>query len=454
MIHFVGAGPGAPDLITLRGARLLAEADVVVYAGSLVNPELLKNCKASCKVYDSSRMTLDQIVDVLCDADAHGLACVRLHTGDPALYGAHGEQMDELDKHGVSYDIVPGVSSLFGASAALGVEYTVPGVTQSVVITRMEGSTPMPKGEELAGFAAHGCTLVLFLSASLLHEVQEELLAGGLPVSMPAALVVRATWPDEAVYRCDVGSLATCATEHNVTRTALVVVGQCLRARDARSLLYSADFSHGFREAEHGGQPDQPRPLDKLMEDVRAYVPCCEQEVRDKEQMLSFMCEHDDCLERSNLVAHVTTSIWTVNPARTKALMVYHSIYDSWSWIGGHADGVADLRAVALRELREETGVAGARLASCDILSLETLTVDAHMRRGQYVPSHLHFNVTYLAEADEDEVLIANDQENKGVRWFTFSDALAASSEPWMVEHVYKKLVACSVAGSKRDVLL
>ena len=268
MIHFVGAGPGAADLITLRGARLLAEADVVVYAGSLVNPELLKNCKPSCEVHDSSRMTLDQIVDVLCDADARGLACVRLHTGDPALYGAHGEQMDELDKRGIAYDVVPGVSSLFGASAALGIEYTVPGVTQSVVVTRMEGRTPMPKGEELAGFAAHGCTIVLFLSASLLREAQEELLAGGLSASTPAALVVRATWDDEAVYRCDLGSLARCAAEHGVSRTALAVVGQCLRAHEARSLLYDPGFSHGYRQASHGGT----RPA----------------------------AEHDDCLERDS----------------------------------------------------------------------------------------------------------------------------------------------------------
>lgn len=248
MIHFVGAGPGATDLITVRGARLLAEADVVVYAGSLVNPELLEMCKPTCTVYDSSRMALEQIVDVLCDAEARGLACVRLHTGDPALYGAHGEQMAELDKRGVAYDVVPGVSSLFGAAAALGVEYTVPEVSQSVIVTRMEGRTPMPEGEMLRDLAAHGCTLALFLSAGLLGKVQEELLLGGVAPSTPAAIVVRATWPDEAVYRCDVGTLAKCAADHGVQRTALVVVGECLNANDTRSQLYSAGFSHGYRK--------------------------------------------------------------------------------------------------------------------------------------------------------------------------------------------------------------
>lgn len=174
---------------------------------------------------------------------------MRLHTGDPSLYGAVGEQMAELEERGIAYDVVPGVSSLFGAAAALGVEYTVPGISQSVIVTRMEGRTPMPSGEKLRELATHGCTLVLFLSAGLLEQVQVELLAGGLAPSLPAAIVVRATWPDEAVYRCDVGTLAECATTHGVTRTAIVVVGKCLKTQDARSLLYDATFSHGYRMA-------------------------------------------------------------------------------------------------------------------------------------------------------------------------------------------------------------
>lgn len=247
MIYFVGAGPGAPDLITVRGARLLAEADVVVYAGSLVNPELLELCKAGCEVHDSSGMTLEQIVAVLVAADACGKTCVRLHTGDPALYGAHGEQMEELDARDIAYEVVPGVSSLFGATAALRAELTVPGVSQSVIITRMEGRTPVPERERLRGMAAHGCALVLFLSAGLLEGAQHELLQGGYDPSTPAALVVRASWPDEAVHRCTVSTLAACAREHDVTRTALVLVGEFLDARGERSRLYDAGFSHGFR---------------------------------------------------------------------------------------------------------------------------------------------------------------------------------------------------------------
>ena len=249
MIHFVGAGPGAPDLITLRGARLLGEADVVVYAGSLVNPELLDLCQQECEIHDSSRMTLEEVVEVMRASEAAGKECVRLHTGDPSLYGAHREQMDELDRLGIDYDVVPGVSSLMGAAAALRAEYTLPGVSQSVVVTRMEGRTPMPEGERLAGFAAHGCTIALFLSAGLLEQAQEELLSGGYDPEAPAAIVYRATWPEEATYHCTVGTLAACAYEHQVTRQALVVVGECLGALRERSRLYDPSFSHGYREA-------------------------------------------------------------------------------------------------------------------------------------------------------------------------------------------------------------
>ena len=179
----------------------------------------------------------------------------------------------------------------------------------------------------------------------------------------------------------------------------------------------------------------------RLYEQIKNYTPANEQEQRDKEQMLAFMQENANCLTRENTVAHFTTSIWTVNKERTKTLMVYHNIYDSWSWIGGHADGVEDLAEVALRELQEETGVKHASLVSNEIFSIETLTVDGHIKKGAYVPCHLHFNVTYLAEADEAETLVVNEDENQAVKWFAFEEALAASTEPWMVEHVYKKLV-------------
>lgn len=178
-----------------------------------------------------------------------------------------------------------------------------------------------------------------------------------------------------------------------------------------------------------------------LLEKIRNYQPVNEQEAHDKEQMLMFMLRHSDYLERSNSIAHFTASIWTINKEHTKTLMVYHNIYDSWSWIGGHADGDSDLCAVALRELQEETGVKHAKLVSQDIFSLETLTVDGHMKKGIYVPSHLHFNVTFLAEAEESEQLFVQEEENQAVKWWTFEEALKVSTEPWMVERVYKKLM-------------
>lgn len=178
-----------------------------------------------------------------------------------------------------------------------------------------------------------------------------------------------------------------------------------------------------------------------LLENIENYIPVNEQEENDKKVMLDYMKHNPDYLTRENKVAHFTTSIWTVNRERTKTLMVYHNIYDSWSWIGGHADGEEDLAKVALRELEEETGVENATLVSKDIFSLEILTVDGHMKKGRYIPSHLHFNVTFLAEADETQMLVVNEEENKGVKWFSFEDALKVSSEPWMVERVYKKLI-------------
>lgn len=249
MIHFVGAGPGAADLITVRGAELLARADVIVYAGSLVNPELLASAKDGAIARDSAAMTLEEVVAVMAEADACGLDVVRLHTGDPSLYGAIREQMDALDAVGIAYDVTPGVSALGGAAAALEAEYTLPGVSQSVVITRMEGRTPVPEGEKLRDLAAHGSTIALFLSAGLLDGVQAELLAGGRAPEEPAAIVYKATWPDEWVVRCTVGTLAESARDAGVSSTALVAVGGFLDGPHDRSRLYDPSFSHGFREA-------------------------------------------------------------------------------------------------------------------------------------------------------------------------------------------------------------
>lgn len=249
MIHFVGAGSGAADLITVRGAKLLAEADVIIYAGSLVNPALLEYAKPECIVMNSARMTLEEVISAMEDAEGKGLTTVRLHTGDPSLFGAHREQMDLLDELGFAYDVTPGVSSFCGAAAALNAEYTLPQVSQSVIITRMDGRTPVPDGEKMRLMASHGCTMVIFLSSSLLDAVQRELLAGGVYTEdTPAAIVYKATWPDEAVYRCTVGTLAETARANNVTKTALITVGGFLGSSYERSKLYDPTFTHMFRE--------------------------------------------------------------------------------------------------------------------------------------------------------------------------------------------------------------
>ena len=250
MVHFIGAGPGAADLITLRGARLLGEADVIIYAGSLVNPALLDYKKAGCAVYDSASMTLEQVLAVMREAEGAGKTTVRLHTGDPSLYGAIREQMDALDRLGIPYDVTPGVSSFSGAAAALDAEYTLPEVSQSVIITRMAGRTPVPERERLRALAAHGCTMVLFLSTGLLEEVEEELAAGGYAPDTPAAIVYKATWPEERVYRCTVSTLAETARKNGVTKTALITVGHFLGDDYERSKLYDPAFTHGCREAE------------------------------------------------------------------------------------------------------------------------------------------------------------------------------------------------------------
>lgn len=248
MIHFIGAGPGGEDLITVRGARLLGEADVIIYAGSLVNPALLKYKREGCVVHDSAGMTLEEVLSVMRETEAAGGDTVRLHTGDPALYGAIREQMDALDRLGLAYDVTPGVSAFSGAAAALQAEYTLPEVSQSVIITRMAGRTPVPEGEQLRKLAAHGCTMVLFLSTGLLEQVEEELLAGGYAPDTPAAIVYKATWPEERVYRCTVATLAQTAREHHVTKTALITVGGFLGDRYERSKLYDPGFTHGYRE--------------------------------------------------------------------------------------------------------------------------------------------------------------------------------------------------------------
>ena len=249
MIHFVSAGPGAPDLITLRGAALLKEADCIIYAGSLVNPALLDMAKEGCAIYNSAKMTLEEVLDVMYRMEEEKKTTVRLHTGDASLFGAIREQMDALDEKGISYDDTPGVSSFCGAAAAIGAEYTLPGVSQSLIITRMAGRTPVPEKEALSSLAKHQASMVLFLSAGLLNEVQEELLAGGYKEDTPAAIIYKATWPDEKVVLCTVGTLAKRGAEESIRKTALLLIGDFLDSAYERSRLYDPTFTTEFREA-------------------------------------------------------------------------------------------------------------------------------------------------------------------------------------------------------------
>lgn len=248
MISFVGAGPGAADLITLRGQRALAAADVIIYTGSLVNPELLEYRKEGCVVYNSAGMTLEEVVSVMREAHLESKEIVRLHTGDPSLYGAIREQMDKLDAENIPYVVVPGVSSFLGAAASLQAEFTLPGVSQTLILTRMAGRTPVPENESIEYLARHQASMAIFLSASLLDNLTKKLLQGGYLASTPAALVYRATWPDEKVFRTTVGQLAAVARDHNIHKTAMVFVGDFLESDYERSKLYDPVFSHGFRE--------------------------------------------------------------------------------------------------------------------------------------------------------------------------------------------------------------
>lgn len=250
MISFVGAGPGAVDLITLRGHRLLQEADVVVYAGSLVNPELLNDTPKGCQIYNSATMTLEEVMYVLVSAEKENKKVVRLHTGDPSIYGAIREQMDLLDENGISYEVCPGVSACFGAAAAIDLEYTLPGISQSLIITRAEGRTKVPKLEGIKNFAAHQSTMAIYLSAGMLEKLQSELLEGGYPITTPACIVYKATWPEEKVIMCSVGTLAKEGEANNITHTALVLVGEVIGKNGyEKSRLYAKDFSTGFRKA-------------------------------------------------------------------------------------------------------------------------------------------------------------------------------------------------------------
>lgn len=249
MIYFVGAGSGAPDLITVRGQRLLQCADVIIYAGSLVNPLLLEEKKPQCQVYNSAKMTLEEIFEVMKEAEQAGKMTVRLHTGDPCLYGAIREQMDLLEAEQIPYQYCPGVSSFCGAAAALNLEYTLPDVSQSVIITRMAGRTPVPKKEEIASLAAYQATMVIFLSTGMLEQLTERLLAGGYQKDTPAAIVYKATWEEEQSYVCTVETLAKTAETYGIKKTALIIVGDVVtHSSYRRSDLYHPEFETEYRQ--------------------------------------------------------------------------------------------------------------------------------------------------------------------------------------------------------------
>lgn len=250
MVNFVGAGCGAPDLITVRGARLLSEADVIIYAGSLINTELLKYAKKDCELFDSAFLNLDEIIEIIKKAENNNKMTVRLQTGDTSIYSALREQTERLDELNIPYEICPGVSSFCGAAAALKAEYTLPDVTQTVIITRIAGRTAVPEEEKISALAAHNATMIIFLSAGLINEVMAELLSGGYDKKTPAAIVYKATWTDEKIFRCTLEKLAETAEENGIKKTALICVGNFLGNDYSLSKLYDKEFETGYRKVQ------------------------------------------------------------------------------------------------------------------------------------------------------------------------------------------------------------
>jgi precorrin-4/cobalt-precorrin-4 C11-methyltransferase len=248
-VYFVGAGPGDPDLITVKGRKLLEEADIVVYAGSLVNPAVLAVTPAGCEIHNSASMTLDEVIAVMKAGVEQGKKVVRLHTGDPSIYGAIQEQIDLLNKLDISWQVVPGVSSFLAAAAALGQEYTLPGVSQTVIITRMEGRTPVPEKEQIRSLATHQTTMCIFLSVHMFGELVQELLDGGYAADTPVAVVEKASWPEQRIFRGTLTTIADQLVAAGVSRTAMVIVGDVLAREYEQSKLYAPEFSHMFREA-------------------------------------------------------------------------------------------------------------------------------------------------------------------------------------------------------------
>ena len=249
MVSFVGAGPGAVDLITIRGLERIKNADCIIFAGSLVNPDILKYCDKKTSINDSSKMTLEDVISLIKENEKKKLNTVRLHTGDPCLYGTIKEQMEVLDKLSINYEYIPGVSSFCAAAAALNIEYTLPEISQSVIITRMQGKTAVPSKESIRSFAFHNATMVIFLSASMTELLQNELILGGYAPNVPAAIVYKASWPCEKTFLCTVGTLYKTAKENNINKTALILVGEAIKPSTFnRSKLYDPSFTTEYRQ--------------------------------------------------------------------------------------------------------------------------------------------------------------------------------------------------------------
>ena len=247
MVYFVGAGAGDKELITVKGMKILQTADCIIYAGSLVNPELLDYAKSGCAIHDSASMTLEEVTDIMRDNERRGLITARLHTGDPSLYGAIKEQIDILTQHDITFEVIPGVSSFAGAAAALGAEYTLPGVSQTLILTRMEGRTPVPERESIPALAKIGASMAIFLSSGMLPELSAKLIEGGYQPQTPAAIVYKASWPDEKIIRTTIEDLPSAGAENDIRKTAIILVGNFLSGDYERSLLYHPEFSHGYR---------------------------------------------------------------------------------------------------------------------------------------------------------------------------------------------------------------
>jgi precorrin-4/cobalt-precorrin-4 C11-methyltransferase len=243
MVYFVGAGPGDKELITIKGMKILS----IIYAGSLVNPELLDYAKQGCVFFDSAKMTLEEVTGIMLKNEGNGLITARLHTGDPSLYGAIREQIDIIAANGIDYEVIPGVSSFSGAAAAIGAEYTLPGVSQTLILTRMEGRTPVPSNESIPELAKIGASMAVFLSSGMLAELSARLTEGGYPVNTPAVIVYKATWPDEKIIRTTIGNLPEAGAKNNISKTAIILIGNFLGKEYERSLLYNPVFTHEYR---------------------------------------------------------------------------------------------------------------------------------------------------------------------------------------------------------------